>query len=169
MIAANCLVGHSRSRWSRKPVIISLPNQKQRNTRNKRLLTQRFNHELIQITAVLQPGVDHRQVDLSLLNDGHPESRISPELINRSKRFDVTGHVTPEVDNLIPVIKVAQRPATQIRKSIVAIRNIYYTYQQILPPSQIPSGMCAFRVSLFQHFLKTRRSVSFWSPWTTLI
>lgn len=60
------------------------------------------------------------------MNDGHSESRISLELINSCKSLDVSGQVTLEVDNLIPVIKVAQRPVTQIRKSMAAIRNTSY-------------------------------------------
>ena len=98
-------------------------NHKQKNMWNKGELTQRFNHELIQIMAILQPGVDHCQIDLSLLHDGHSENRTHFELINLVKSLELSGEFTPEVDNLIPVIEVAQRPATQVRKYIAAIRN----------------------------------------------
>ena len=88
-------------------------------------LTQRFNHEFIQFTAVLQPGVDHRQIDLSRLNDGYSEGRIPFELVDSSKSFDVSGVFALNLDNLIPVTKVSQRPAiTQVRKSIAGIRRI---------------------------------------------
>lgn len=101
--------------------------KKKSNTEKKSELTQGFNHEFIQITAVLQPGVDHRQIDLSLLDDGHSESRISSEFIDSSKSLDVPGQVALNVDNLIPVIKVSQRPAIpQVRKSIEAIRRLLY-------------------------------------------
>lgn len=43
------------------------------------------------------------------------------------------------------------------------------TYQQILPPSQIPSGIRSLRMSLFQHLRRTRLSVSFVVPCRTLI